>query len=294
MKFRALNISALLILTCSLFACNPASDKGSRDKPAQDVQKNIRIVSLSGALTEILSGLGMEKNLAGVDVTSNYPASIQSLPKVGHTHNLNTEAIIALKPDYVLSLEERGIKPEQAQQLEQAGIRVWKIRQDYSIEGTKQLINMLADSFHKKAEAATMIAAIDSSVKALPQYTDHPKVLFIYARGAGTLQVSGTGTPMATMIGLAGGTNSGNDFEDFKPLTAEALVKQNPDVILLFESGMKSLDGAEGLMKAPGVAQTNAGKHKRFIEMDGEKLSGFGPRVGEAIKELGMLIHEKK
>lgn len=294
MKSYVLKIASLLFLSATFYSCSSPADTTKDEKPVAEAQENIRIVSLSGALTEILSGLGMEKNLAGVDVTSNFPASVQSLPKVGHTHNLNTEAIIALKPDYVLSLEERGIKPEQAQQLEQAGIKVWTIKQQHSIEGTKQLINMIADSFHKQEKAAAMIASIDSSLKSLPQYTDHPKVLFIYARGAGTLQVSGTGTPMATMIELAGGTNAGNDFEDFKPLTAEALVKQNPDVILLFESGMKSLDGAEGLMKAPGVAQTNAGKNKRFIEMDGEKLSGFGPRVGEAIKELGVLIHEKK
>jgi len=293
MRSYSFGTALLFVLSSFLFSCNSSTDTGNQDTPEQ-AQKDLRIVSLSGALTEILSGLGMEKNLAGVDITSNFPASVQSLPKVGHTHNLNTEAIIALKPDYVLSLEERGIKPEQAAQLEQAGIKVWKIKQEYSVEGTKQLINTLADSFHKKEAAAAMITAIDNSIKALPQYTDHPKVLFIYARGAGTLQVSGTGTPMATMIALAGGTNAGSDFEDFKPLTAEALVKQNPDVILLFESGMKSLDGAEGLMKAPGVAQTNAGKNKRFVEMDGEKLSGFGPRVGEAIKELGELIHEKK
>jgi len=292
MKSYVLKAASLLFLSASLYSCGSGADKNEQP-PAQQSQENIRIVSLSGALTEILSGLGMEKNLAGVDITSNYPASVQSLPKVGHTHNLNVEAIIALKPDYVLSLEERGIKPEQAQQLEQAGIKVWKITQEYTIDGTKKLINMVADSFHKQDKAAEMIAAIDNSIKSLPQYADSPKVLFIYARGAGTLQVCGTGTPMATMIGLAGGKNA-SDFEDFKPLTAESLVQQNPDAILLFESGMKSLDGPDGLLKAPGVAQTNAGKNKRFIVMDGEKLSGFGPRVGEAIKELGILIHGVK
>lgn len=280
-----------LAITLFLFSCG---NKGTTEETAHTAksQDAVRIVSLSGAVSETLAGLGMEKNLVGVDVTSTYPASLNSIAKVGNTHNLNIEAILALKPDYVISMKERGIKPEQATQLQQAGVKVWVIEQEYSIDGTKKYIHMLADSFAKKEEGNRLVAAIDSSYQSLPKYETKPSILFIYARGAGALSVCGRDMPMSKMIELAGGTNAAADIEGFKPVTAEALIKQNPDGILLFTSGLASIDGPEGMLKVPGVTGTKAGKHKNFIVMEGELLSSFGPRVVEAIRELGEKIHK--
>lgn len=277
----------IVAIALSLFSCN---SKNSAENKNNNNEK-LRIVSLSGPVSETLAAIGLEESIIGVDVTSTYPASLQSKAKVGNTHNLNVESILALKPDYVISMKERGIKPEQATQLQQAGVKVWVIDQEYSIEGTKKYITLLADSFHKEEEAKKIITAIDASYATLPKYNTRPSVMFIYARGAGALSVCGKDMPMAKMIEMAGGVNAGNDFEGFKPLTAEAVVKNNPDAILLFSSGLQSVDGPEGMLKVPGVAQTNAGKNKNFIVMDGELLSGFGPRIAEAVKELGEKMH---
>lgn len=279
-------IAAIALVSVSLFSC---ASKTEENTAAAD--KKLRIVSLSGAVSETLAALGMEDNLAGIDVTSTYPASLQSKPKVGNTHNLNVESILALKPDYVISMKERGIKPEQATQLQQAGIKVWVIEQEYSIEGTKKYVMQLADSFHKEEAGKKLTSAIDAAYASLPSYTSKPSVMFIYARGAGALSVCGKDMPVAKMIGMAGGINAANETEGFKPLTAEAVVKADPEAILLFNSGLQSLDGPEGMLKVPGIAQTRAGKKKNFIVMDGELLSAFGPRVVEGIKELGTKIH---
>lgn len=285
-----LSICAVALFSTSLFSCN-SETAANGEKSEKTNTDSVRIVSLSGAVSETLAGIGMESNIVGVDVTSTYPESLQSKAKVGSTHNLNIEAILALKPTYVIGMKERGLKPEQATQLQQAGVKVWVIDQEYSIDGTKKVITMLADSFQKKEEGQKMVGNIDASLQALPKYETTPSVLFIYARGAGALSVCGDDMPMAKMIVLAGGVNAAKEIQGFKPLTAEALVKQNPDAILLFDSGLQSLDGPEGMLKVPGVAQTKAGKNKNFIVMDGELLSSFGPRVAEAIKQLGEKIH---
>ena len=85
---------------------------------------------------------------------------------------------------------------------------------------------------------------------------------------------------------MAGGQNAITEFEDYKPLTPESLIKGNPDVILLFTSGLESLGGVDGLLKIQGVSQTNAGKNKKVIALDGALISGFGPRVGEGAAAL--------
>lgn len=280
------SVFSLAAVSISLFSCN--TPKGEEQ---HSTSGKVRIVSLSGAVSETLAGIGLEDNIVGVDVTSTYPASLQSKAKVGNTHNLNVEAILALKPDYVISMKERGIKPEQVTQLQQAGVKVWVIEQEYSVDGTKKYITLLADSFRRNEEGKKLNASIDAAYATLPKYKTQPSVMFIYARGAGALSVCGKDMPMAKMIGMAGGINAGNDFDGFKPLTAEAVVKNNPDAILLFDSGMQSVDGQEGMLKVPGVAQTKAGKDKKFIVMDGGLLSGFGPRIVDAVKELGEKMH---
>jgi iron complex transport system substrate-binding protein len=283
--FRKIAQIIAITATCSLAACNQPVEEKSQ------ISTEPRIVSLSGAVSETLVALGMEEQIVGVDVTSTFPGSLQSKTKVGNTHNLNVESILALRPDYVISMQQRGIKPEQAAQLQQAGVKVWIIDQEYSINGTKKYISQLADSFGKQEAGKNLINTIDEQYAAIPQFEQKPRIMFIYARGAGALSVCGKDMPMATMIAMAGGVNAGDEFEGFKPLTAEAVVKSDPDAILLFESGIKSLDGPEGILQVPGVAQTKAGKNRNFIVMDGELLSGFGPRVAEAVIELSQKIH---
>lgn len=287
----------LAFVSCSLLlaSCTENNNVQEQSETTQTAQtnENQAIISLNGTVSEILVALGLETNIIGVDVSSVYPESLKQKTQMGSSHSYNVESIIVAKPKYVIGFKERGLRPEQISQIEQTGIKVWNIKQEYTIEGTKKIIQLLADSFQRQEQAKALIAKMDAdlaSFKAV-QTTKKPKVLFIYARGAKTLQVAGTGTQMDAIIRMAGGEPAfGNEFEGFKPLTTEALVAANPDYILLFDTGVQSLEGIEGVLKIPGIDKTNAGKNKAIIEMEGLKLSGFGPRVGEAIKELNAKI----
>ncbi|MVN91556.1 heme/hemin ABC transporter substrate-binding protein [Mucilaginibacter aquatilis] len=251
-----------------------------------------KIVSVNGTVSEILAAIGLEPSIVGVDVTSTYPVSLKSKPKVGHNRNLSAEGILALQPDVVTGLST-DIKPELADQLKSAGIKLVLFTQELSAEGTKKLIRQVANSFGNKPKAEALVKKLNADLAAAAKLTrseGKPKVLFIYARGTGTMMVAGQNTPLEKMIQLAGGQNAVKGFNDYKPLTAEALVEANPDVILLFSSGMQSLGGPAGLQDVQGVNQTKAGKAKRFITMDGELLTGFGPRLGQAIAELAQKL----
>jgi len=277
---------ALLMLTALLAACS-----NKENTQITRIENATRIVSLNGTLTEILCSFGYEKNIVGVDVTSTYPQSILEKPKVGHNRNMSAEGIIALKPDIVLGVQE-NMKPELAAQLRAAGARVLLFSPEYSVKGAKKMIQAVADSLRYGGKTSDVFAAIDADTREAARLPSKPKVLFIYARGAGTLMASGTNTSIHSIIGLAGGQNAVTAYEDFKPLTTEALVSANPDVILLFDSGLASLGGVDGLLQVPGVSLTNAGKAKRVIEMDGQLLTGFGPRTGTAIAQLSKKLDE--
>jgi len=233
----------------------------------------------------------MEDRLVGVDVTSTYPEAAQALPKVGHNRNISAEGILALSPDLVIG-KAGELRTNVLTQLQQAGLDVKLIEPDYSVEGAVSMVKQVCVLLGKPDAASPLVQKIQSEMEAVEPLEKPCRALFIYARGAGTLMVAGTGTQLQDMITLAGGTNAVKEFEGFKPLTAESLVVANPDVIILFESGMESLDGMNGLMEVPGIGQTNAGKNMAFVSMDGQLLSGFGPRVGQAATELNAAFRQ--
>jgi iron complex transport system substrate-binding protein len=273
LNFRLLTLVALLVSGVGAAQAAPAP----------------RIVSLSGTVSEIICTLGHQAQLVGVDVTSTFPAALEKLPKVGHSRNISAEGVLALTPTLVIGTTE-SLKPEVAAQLKSAGVKVELFKQDYSVAGTKQLIKDVAAAFGATAQVPAVLKKLDAELAQIKKPAKAPKVLFIYARGTGTMMVAGTGTQAEKVIQLAGGQNAVTDFADFKPLTAEALVAANPDILLLFDSGLASLGGTAGLQKIPGIAQTNAGKNGRVIEMDGQLLTGFGPRLGQAVTELAQKL----
>lgn len=284
-KNRKLNLLAATLFVLSLGACNT----GSQPK-AEGLPDSTKIVSLNGAISEVLAGIGLDKNIVGTDVTSNYPENLKSKPKVGHNRNINAEGILALQPNLIIAAK-KDITPAISAQFKAAGVKLLLLDQEFSADGTKKIIHTLADSLHLQAKGDSLVKILDTDLAAVKPVTKKPKVLFIYARGAGTMMVGGTGTQVETVIKLAGGQNAVTEFADYKPLTAEALVKANPDVILLFDSGLQSLGGIPGVVKIQGVKETSAGKNKRIISMDGELLGSFGPRLGIAIQELASKLN---
>lgn len=251
-----------------------------------------RMVTLNGTMTEIVAALGLGDRIVGVDVTSTHPPAMAALPKVGHDRNVKAEGVLSLQPDLVIG-EVSQLDASVQGQLGRAGARVLMLHNDFTVESTKRLVRQLADTLGASQAADSLLARIDAELQAVQPLSDTPSVLFIYARGAGSLMVAGEGTPMQRMIEIAGGRNAVQGFEQFKPLTPEALIAANPDAILLFDSGLESLQGGEGLLKVPGMAATKAGRARAFIAMDGGFLSNFGPRVGEAAAYLNKALRDR-
>ena len=250
-------------------------------------------MSLKGAYSETIHALGMADHLAAVDVTSTYPEELGDLPRVGHIRSVSAEGILAMEPDLVI-LDPREMVPETLAQLEATGVPLLPVVQEFSMEGTRNMVTSIADALGADpARTDSVLNGLSLSDHDLTIQEPRPSVLFIYARGAGGVTVAGRGTQMHAIIELAGGRNAMAELEGFKPLTPESLVAADPDVILLFDSGLDALQGAEGVLAMPGMAQTEAGRHGRIIAMDGHYLAGFGPRLGHAVRDLNQALQEQ-
>lgn len=270
-----------------------ASCSGNVEKKEEVKKEPMKIASLSGTITETIYALGEGSQIVAVDITSTYPEAATKLTNLGHMSGISAEGILGSSPTHVIAFEDE-VKPELLDQLKNANVELVLLKRDYSVKGAKQVISDIAAFLDKKEEGKKLTEQIDADVAGLTKLPAQPAVLFVYARGPGTLMVAGDNTQMQKMIELAGGKNAVSGFEDFKPLTPESVIAANPELLLMFESGTQSLNGEAGLLEIPGMKLTNAGKNKRFLSMDGLYLSGFGPRVGQALVELNKKLQEIK
>jgi iron complex transport system substrate-binding protein len=248
-----------------------------------------RVVSIGGAVTEIIYALGEEDKLVGADTSSVYPEAATRLPQVGYQRQISAEGVLSLQPTIVLAMAEAG-PPAALEQIESAGVKIIKVNGEHSLEGARAKIRQIAAVLNVEAKGEELIEKLDADWQAaqpcVESLSPKPKVLFIYARGAGAPQVAGRNTAAAAMIEFAGGQNAVLEFENFKPLTSEALVEMQPDAILLTSRGLESIGGAQAVLRLPGASETSAGKNKRIIAVDDLVLLGFGARTGAGVKEL--------
>ncbi|TJZ63207.1 hemin ABC transporter substrate-binding protein [Sphingobacterium olei] len=257
-----------------------------------------RIITLSSALTETVYSLGLGASIVAADVTSVSPAEAAQLPRVSKNRSVSAEGLIAYRPDLILA-PAGDIPAGILGQLKSAGIRVAEIKQEFSEKGAIRYIESVAQALNVNDKGKLLTQKVQRELRAVKDAVsknvkdEKAKVLFIYARGTGTMSVAGKGSSLDAIITLAGGRNAVQEFANFKPYTTESLVKANPDVILMFDFGMSSLGGIEAILKMPGIGTTEAGKHKRIIQMNGPLLVNFSTRLPEAIIKLNTLLYGK-
>jgi iron complex transport system substrate-binding protein len=255
--------------------------------------QQLRIITAGSALTETVCALGDCDKIIASDRTSLYPAEIQKLPSIGYRSGINAEGILGLKPTLIIA-EKDYVDDAVLQQLVSSGVKLVVVDRKYTVDDTRKFIRQIATALHREAEGKKLIAKIEGELaeaKAmLTRATTTPKAICIYNRGTATVSVVGTNT-FSEILSYAGATSAVKDIEGYKPLNTEALIAANPDYLVMIETGVQSLGGIEGVLKIPGVAQTTAGKKKQIVSLDSLMLTNFGPRFGEAVKALVVLLH---
>lgn len=284
----------IFVTLCSVVFFTACADGNSS---AQAVEKEMRIITLSGFLTELIFELGYGQRIVGRDVTSQYPEEIGSIPDLGHISQLNAEAVLGLKPEIIFVEEKQVASIKFLDQLKQAGVKVAIIPTRYNFDNSIVAANKLKNYLPVEEERINKIAQqLEADSLRLSDFkkTIHssPPVLFLYARGAGNVMAGGTNTSASVMIEKAGAKNAMNSFENFRAVTAEGLIESAPEVILLFSGGLKSIEEGSGLGSIPGMKQTPAFKSNKIIEMEGHYLTSFGPRSAAAALELSKKIFE--
>ncbi|AJQ94908.1 heme/hemin ABC transporter substrate-binding protein [Gynuella sunshinyii] len=244
-----------------------------------------KVVTVDGSLTEIAVALGAADRLVGVDTTSAWIPEVSELPDVGYMRMLSVEGLLSLTPDTILVTSDAG-PLSVLEQVSQAGVDLEIIENDYTLAGVLNKVSAVADQLQLPAKGESLkksIAADFNDIEQrIAQYPKPYRVLFIMDSGERGFMVAGNGTRAEGILKMAGLQNAFNNIPGYKPLTPEAAIMANPDVILVFHSQTP----LEKIKQNPAIQYTEAVQHDRIYNVDHLNLLNFGSSVGQSILAL--------
>lgn len=297
MKITAFLISVLMITGCSN-SQNYLSESISQsevtalsisESPDFSVQ---RVVVLANGVAEIMVALNAKSIVVGRDISSTAD-SLSEIPIVTSGHQVISEKVIALEPDLVIIDASTGPKAA-LDQIRSAKIKVVQTPESWSLEDIPSKVLAVGDAIGASGAAQLLINDLVNQ-STVNQVRSEPRIAFLYLRGTSTVYlIGGPGSGADSLIKAIGGVDVGaeNLPRAFNTLTAESLANLNPDVLLVMTKGLESVGGIDGLIKLPGIAQTEAGKRKAIIDVDDSLMLSFGPRSYSLLKELAKSVEK--
>lgn len=274
---------------------------------AVTVSDSSRVLALdmAGSLAATVWGLGLGDSLVGRDMTTKFPGT-EDLPVVtSGSHSVNAEGVLALRPTLIIT--DGSIGPRDVlQQLRESGVTVVFVKNESSFEGAAQLARDVAEVLGVPdagellaAEITADVEATISEIAAIAPTTDDARlrVVFLYIRGtSGLYYLFGEESGADRIITALGARDVAGElgWQGMRPVTDEAIVEADPDLILVMTHGIESSGGVDGLLTAkPALALTQAGQNKRVVDMDDAVVLGFGPRSAAVLDALARAFYAK-
>ncbi|MDG4862538.1 ABC transporter substrate-binding protein [Streptomyces sp. T-3] len=266
----------------------------SADGEKVKVESADRIVPLTGSLNEIVFTLGLGKQVVARDITATFEQA-DKLPVVTRGHDVSAESVLSLKPTVVLADTSTG-PAEAIDQIRDAGIPVVVVEPAKSLDDVGTRIDAVARALgvdkagtELKQRTQERISAVQKDIPK-PEDGKKPRVAFLYLRGSASVYLlGGRESGAGSLLDAAGAIDAGAESglkKDFTAITSEALAKAAPDAILVMNKGLESVEGIDGLVKIPGVAETPAGLDRRVVSIEDGILLNYGPRTDQVLKSL--------
>jgi iron complex transport system substrate-binding protein len=291
---RYIPLALALLLSWGAAGCGNGGGKGSSRSPAG---VPARIVSLSPSITETLFALGLGDRVAGVTRFCTFPSEARAKPKVGGFLDTDFEALVSLKPDMVILLPSHETARAYLSGL---GIRTLTVRNEPvgEILGTITRIGAVCGV---TVRADSLVAAMRSRMSAVAAETSglaKPRVLVSVDRtpGTGSVQTvyaAGGGTWYAELVALAGGRNAYGGGIAYPELSAEGIVRLDPDVIvdIVPDIGARGTDADVARKDWNALPEVSAVKNGRVYVLTADYMAVPGPRFVRALDDFARLIH---
>lgn len=248
------------------------------------------IVSIVPSVTEMLFEIGVGDRVIGVSNFDNFPPEVQIRQRVGGLIDPDTEKIISMHPDLVITY---GTQDALQQHLQAVGIRLLPYVHG-NIEQTLQFTVELGNVTGASEQAEKLVQRLRTTFDRVRARAPavKPKVLLLYGREAGALggfYSAGKKSFQNDLIEIAGGTNLFGDIdqETAQP-SLEEVISRKPDVIV--ETLTPPVDPAEIVQRKTDWDKLGLAKGRIYIESEPYFLLP-GPRLGMAAQRMSEILN---
>jgi iron complex transport system substrate-binding protein len=251
-------------------------------------KKPTKIVSLSPSATEIFYAVGAGSQILAVDSLSNFPANAP-VSQIS-AFEPNVEAILAKKPDLVLLSVDSIKAPQIRDALMKFDIPVLMEKAPATLKDVYAENTLLARVTDRQAGAAKLNASMARSIKNIVAKAKKSAKIRIYHELDDTYYSVTSKTFIGKVYKDFGAINiadaaSGADSSGYPQLSAEYLVKSDPQVIFLADAQYGVT--ADSVSKRAGWSQISAVKNSKIVELPADIPSRWGPRFVNFYRLIG-------
>ena len=283
----------LAVFMLSLMAAVTSEAKLVKDQLGREVilpDDPGRVISLAPSITEIVFALGKGDRLKGVTQHCDFPAAVQSLPRVGSFVHPDLERIVALKPDLCIATRD-GNPQDVIAKLEALKIPVYVVNPKdlNTVVDTVVEIGQLLNASQRGQDLAHDLRARIERVKSrVAEAQQRPRVFFQI--GIVPIVSAGTSTFIHELITTAGGHNLAEGPTPYPRFSREQVLALQPEVIIITSM-------TRGQAFEPVRAEWNqwgslpAVRNQRVFIVDSNLFDRPTPRLIEGLEILARLIH---
>lgn len=267
---RIITTACLLIMLVTIVGCERNGTASNKELQQNGADSEIRIVSLSPALTRIAVDLGFGDLIVG---RTRFCKSVDlAIPVIGDHFAQDFESLVRVRPTHILIQPPRNEIPSAL--AEQAGIQSWTIC-NYKIDTlsdiknvTQQLpgaiyVNDPVSLKQANNKARLLINAIDEIVINRKDQPWRGSVLLVHSIEQ-SISIFGKGTYLDELLAGLGCTNAAQNVTGWAQLTLEDVTRLNPDAILLITSTIYSKANLRQAIGVLGELPINAVKNNHI------------------------------
>jgi iron complex transport system substrate-binding protein len=287
----SLVIIAAVIVLIRIFLVHPVHTADQAVNPEAEPR---RIVSLAPNITEILFELGLGDKIIAVSNDCDWPPEALEKKKVGSFWQPSLEAVIACKPDLVITLwfkQQNAV----AESLERLGYRVLTLRLE-KLDELTPAIEKIGAATGRDNEAEQLVHSINAQLEQAKQRfntPNRPRVLWVVQPEP--LRVAAGDTFITQLLELAGARNAVSSTSiQYPGLSTEELLTCRADVIIQAAMNKETIEQQrqEAIEFWSKYKNLPAVRNNRIYVVDPDTILRLGPRIGQGLEQIGQIIHE--
>ena len=240
-----------------------------------------RILSLCTSATATIAAMGESRRLLAIDDYSRIVPGLDRVAVIGKGSDISKEQVLALKIDLAFVW---WYQDDAAAMLDGLGVPVVIIRSGRAAE-VPSMIRLVGDCLGCRERADALTTPIGQFLRQTSSQLPQPLRPVIYLELYSPFKTVGRDSYMNDLLELAGGRNIAADATGTVVLSAERLIQNEPDFILVVEG----FADAQTIASRPGMSELKAVRAGRVYAI-GRDLLIAGPNLPQAVEKLRVIL----